>query len=200
MNKASVDFTQLKSNSEKLHKETLLQVSELQEKLIEMVSHRSNQEELIKRLGNEIQEKTHNFEEELKRQQEQLANQMQTKATEVESENKRNAVEIQKLKSELEERNKAFKAQQDKLEYLISDHDTLKSAIINLQAEKKEIESELSTAKVKFSEELQSQKDNLMVRLINSFSLTFFLQNDLLFLYRKRYPNWSLKLKEKKPN
>nr|ACI96732.1 crossover suppressor on 3 of Gowen [Drosophila melanogaster] len=165
LNKASVDFTQLKSNSEKLHKETLLQVSELQEKLIEMVSHRSNQEELIKRLGNEIQEKTHNFEEELKRQQEQLANQMQTKATEVESENKRNAVEIQKLKSELEERNKAFKAQQDKLEYLISDHDTLKSAIINLQAEKKEIESELSTAKVKFSEELQSQKDNLMKKV-----------------------------------
>nr|ACI96719.1 crossover suppressor on 3 of Gowen [Drosophila simulans] len=165
LNKASVDFTQLKSNSEKLHKETLLQVSQLQEKLTEMVSHRSNQEELVKRLGNELQEKTHSFEEELKRQQEQLANQMQMKATEVESENKRNAVQIQKLKSELEDRNNAFKAQQDKFEFLISDHDKLKNAIINLQAEKMEIESELSTAKVKFSEELQFQKDNLMKKV-----------------------------------
>ncbi|EDW42005.1 intracellular protein transport protein USO1 [Drosophila sechellia] len=165
LNKASVDFTQLKCNSEKLHTETLLQVSQLQEKLTEMVSHRSNQEELVKRLDNELQEKTHSFEEELKRQQEQLANQMQMKATEVESENKRNAVQIQKLKSELEERNKAFKAQQDKLEFLISDLDKLKNAIINLQAEKMEIESELSTAKVKFSEELQSQKDSLMKKV-----------------------------------
>ncbi|EDV49056.1 putative leucine-rich repeat-containing protein DDB_G0290503 [Drosophila erecta] len=165
LDKASVDFTQLKSNSEEQHNEAFRQVSQLQEKLSEMVSHRSNQEELIKRLGNELNEKTLGFEKELKRQQEQLANQMQIKATEVERENMRSAAEIKKLKSELEERNIAFKAQQEKLEDLIRDHDRLNNTVTNLQAKKKEMANELSRAKVQFSQELTSQKDNLMKKV-----------------------------------
>ncbi|XP_043656343.1 early endosome antigen 1 isoform X2 [Drosophila teissieri] len=164
MDKASVEFAQLKSHSDEQQKEASLQVSQLQEKLAEMVSHRSNQEELIKHLGDELQEKTHGFKE-LKRQKEQLSNQMQLKATEAERESMRSAVEIQKLKSELEERNIAFKALQDKLENLISDHGRLSNTVTNLQAEKEEIAIELSTATVKFGQELKSQKDNLMQKV-----------------------------------
>ncbi|XP_039494806.1 intracellular protein transport protein USO1 [Drosophila santomea] len=165
IDKASVDFAQLKSHSEEQQKEASLQVSQLQEKLTEMESHRSNQEELIKSLGDELQEKTHGFKEELTRQQEQLSNQMHIKATEAERESMRSTVEIQKLKSELEERNKAFKALQDKLENMISDHGRLSNTVTNLQAKNEEIAIELSTATVKFSQELKSQKDNLMQKV-----------------------------------
>ncbi|XP_017083721.2 COP1-interactive protein 1 [Drosophila eugracilis] len=165
LNKASLDYKKLKNSNDALRKENLQQVTQLQGQLKELELQCNNQKEIIKTKADELQKKTELFEEELKGQKEQLYHQIQDKTTEFESEAQRSAVEIQTLKAALGQKDEMLTAQQEKFQVLMNDHDNLQHIIVDLQADKEEIDNEYSTSKLRFTQELESQKDNLMKKI-----------------------------------
>ncbi|KAH8363092.1 hypothetical protein KR084_005254 [Drosophila pseudotakahashii] len=162
LKKASNDFEQLRNSSESLQKKSLLRISQLQGEINEMELQSKNQMEVIANLGQDLLEKTSSFEDRLKGQQEQLSNQVQIMKTEFQCEVQRSTAEIQTLKAAIEQKDAMFNAQQEKLQSLLTDLDKLKDTVANLEAKKQKMVGEFSASKMKFSEELKSQKETLM--------------------------------------
>ncbi|XP_044251410.2 putative leucine-rich repeat-containing protein DDB_G0290503 [Drosophila takahashii] len=174
LKKSSNDFAQLKNSSESLEKKSLQQISQLQGEIKEMQLQRKNQTDQTATLRKELQEKTRNFEARLKGQQEQLSNQVKILTTEFESEAQRSAAEIQTLKAAMEQNDKMYKAQQEKLQSLQTERDKLKDTVGKLEAKEQKIASEFSASKIKFSQELKTQKDDLMKKI---FALELDIKN-----------------------
>jgi len=167
LDKASLDFTKLKDSSEALQKEKLLEASQLQGEIDALKLHRNNEQEVMKKLANELEIKTYSFEEKLKVQHDQLSNRMQVMRTEFETESQRAAVEIERLTVALQQKDERFKTQQEKLRSLLTDHDKLKDTLAHLEAKHEKMANEFSASKFQFSQELKTQKDNLIVGIKN---------------------------------
>ncbi|XP_037732400.1 intracellular protein transport protein USO1 [Drosophila subpulchrella] len=165
LDKASLDFTKLKNSIEALQKEKLLQASQLQGEINELKLRRNNQQEALTKLANELEVKTHSFEGELKVQHEQLSNQMQVMRAEFETESQRAAVEIERLTVALQQKEETSKAQQEKLQRLLTDYDKLKDTLAHLEAKNERMANEFSASKFQLSQELKYQKDNLMKKI-----------------------------------
>ncbi|XP_041565630.1 uncharacterized protein PFB0145c isoform X2 [Drosophila elegans] len=165
LDKGTLEFTQLKNNFEEVQKENLLKVSELQGKLNEMELQRTKHEEMIESLSKELQMKTSSYEEELKKQHQQLTNQIEVMTSQFKVESLRNADEIQTLKAALVQNDSLLKAEQKNLQKLLADHDSLGILFAKLKDEKEKVTNELSAAKLKFTQELKSQEDNLMEKV-----------------------------------
>jgi len=197
LDKASLDFTKLKDSSEALQKEKLLEASQLQGEIDALKLHRNNEQEVITKLSNELEIKTYSFEEKLKVQHDQLSNRMQVMRTEFETESQRAAVEIERLTVALQQKDERFKTQQEKLRSLLTDHDKLKDTLAHLEAKNEKMANEFSASKFQLSQELKTQKDNLMVGIKNWGNYFLFICVVSFFPLQKKVSGLELEIKNK---
>lgn len=161
--KAAADVLEAK---EKVEKEGLLQISQIQSQLDKLEVECSELRDIKMTLEKEIELKTKNWQDQAALQENQfteLQDQCQKKVTEFEAEIQRIQELNVSLKGVVEQKDTIINDTRKKLRGLVTENKALKNNINTLNGEKQQISDEFSAATKRFTDELRLKEQNLEV-------------------------------------